>query len=477
MSIDVHDVPLCVDLDGTLVRSDLLFESAFALLRRNPAYLLMMLIWLLRGRAFLKREIAARVDINVSTLPYDKDVVTWLYQEAKSRQVLLCTAADRRLAEAISDHVGVFEQVIASDGHANMAGSVKAKHLVARFGDKGFDYVGDSEADLAVWKHARMAVLAGATDDVMRRVQKISRISHVFSRPPVGIGAWLRALRPHQWTKNVLVLLPLFAAHLVADPARLAAAVLAALSFSACASSVYLVNDLLDLEADRLHPQKCTRPFAAGQIPLWQGIIVAPTMALLGIGIATASLPISFVGVLVSYYVITLLYSFRLKRVPILDVVVLAALYTLRIIGGTAAIATTLSFWLLTFSMFVFLSLALLKRYSELLDLEQTGQVQPAGRGYRLGDLSIVQSMGCASGYISVLVMALYINSPTSQALYRHPELLWFLCPVLLYWISRAWLLAHHGNVHHDPVVFALNDAGSRMILLAGAAVILGATF
>lgn len=479
LAVQTHQdvVPVCVDLDGTLIRSDLLVETAFLLLRQSPFTLVMMLIWLCRGRAVLKREIAARVSLDVTTLPYDQAVLDWLAGMAGRRRRILCTASDMRLAQAVADHLGLFDEVIASDGRRNLAGAAKAAVLIDRFGHGGFDYLGDSAADLAVWPAARAAFGAGLGRAVRRKLAAGSdalQVESISDRPGSRLKIWLRALRVHQWTKNLLVLLPLLAAHQAAAPMHLAQAILAVIAFSVCASGVYLLNDLLDLEADRRHPHKRNRPFAKGDLKLAHGAAGAVVLPLAGLAIA-AFLPAAFLGALAGYYALTMAYSLGLKRIAMLDVVILAALYTIRIIAGTLATGLSLSFWMLAFSMFVFLSLALLKRYTELAELDRAGRSAPAGRGYLTDDLSMIQSMGAASGYLGVLVLALYINSPTSRALYQHPQILWLLCPVLLYWISRIWLLARRGAVHHDPVVFALKDVGSRAILLAGALIVMAA--
>lgn len=467
-------IPLCVDLDGTLIRSDMLFESALSLLRRNPLYLFSFVLWLARGRAHLKREIARRAEVDPATLPYDQRVVDWLREEAGTRPRVLCTASDASLAKSIAEHLGLFDEVMASDGETNLAGRHKGESLRQRYGDKGFDYAGNEHRDLHIWKHARKAIVVNAKNGLARAAGEHCEVERVFEPDGGGLKVWLKALRLHQWLKNLLVFLPLFAAHRVLEPAALIHGIVAFFAFSLCASGVYVLNDLFDLDADRRHPRKRLRPFAAGTLPLASGLAAAPLLTLAGLALALAvSLP--FAGVLLSYYVLTLAYSLRLKRIVMLDVVVLAALYTVRIIGGAVAIGGGLSFWLLAFSMFLFLSLAMLKRYTELQSMLAAGKAQASGRGYAVEDVALIQSLGGASGYMSVLVLALYINSTASEALYRHQEVLWLLCPLLLYWISRVWLIAHRGGMHDDPVVFALVDRVSRVVLALCAIVVAGA--
>lgn len=398
--------PLGVDLAGTLIRSDILLESLLLLLKQNPLYLFLALAWLLRGgRAELTAQLASRVQLNPAALLYNADLVAWLKTErAMGRQIWLCAPANARLATTVAQHLGLFDRVVEQP--------------------------------------------AGAETDV----------------PPVfpakggkTYRAILRALRPHQWAKNVLVLVPLFTAHRLGELDALASSVAALVAFCLCASSVYVLNDMLDLEADRAHPRKSKRPFASGDLSLAAGLVLSPVLLAVAALIA-AFLPVKFELALGVYYVLTCAYSTILKRFLLVDAVALAGLYTLRIIGGAGAATVALSFWLLLFSVFLFLSLAFVKRYAELDSLRRRQKLQALGRGYRVEDLQVLQSFGTASGYLSVLVLALYINSPEIEPLYHRPKAIWMLCVLLLYWISRVWMTAHRGGMHDDPVVYALRD-------------------
>ncbi|MGH8112140.1 MAG: UbiA family prenyltransferase [Rhodanobacteraceae bacterium] len=462
--------PLCVDLDGTLIRTDLLFESTLALLKRNPLYLFMLPFWWLGGRARLKRHIAQRTCVDVATLPWDRRVLHLIEVERENRQVVLCTASDQALADAVARHLGCFDRVIASDGSRNLSGHWKAETLVEAYGERGFDYAGNETRDLAVWAHARHAYVVNGSGGLAARVGRISKVADVLPREQRGLRTWAKALRLHQWLKNVLVFVPLLAAHKLLQPVVVMHTIAAFFIFGVCASGVYVLNDLLDLGADRAHPRKHRRPFASGRLSLAKGIAVAPLLTIVAFAAAYALAP-RFALVLLGYYVLTLAYSFKLKQFAMLDVLVLAGLYTMRIIAGTVAIATGLSFWLLAFSMFLFLSLALLKRYTELVVQRDSGNTQAAGRGYAVTDASLIATLGGASGYLSVLVLALYIDSTASAALYRHPQWLWMMCPLLLYWISRVWIIAHRGAMHDDPIVFAITDNASRVVLILGALV------
>ena len=464
--------PLCVDLDGTLIRTDLLLESTLALLKQNPLYLFVLPFWLLGGRANLKRRIAQRTTVDISTLPWDPRVIQLLEAERGRRALVLCTASDHVLADAVAQHLGCFERVMASDGSRNLSGRRKAEALVKAYGERGFDYAGNETRDLAIWAHARQAWVVNAGDELAERAGKVSEIASVLPRERASLRTWLKALRVHQWLKNVLVFVPLLAAHQFLQPVAVAHAIAAFIIFGVCASSVYVLNDLLDLGVDRAHPRKRKRPFASGRLPLVAGIAMAPLLTIVAFAAAYLLNP-RFVLVLLGYYVLTLAYSLYLKRIAMLDVLVLAGLYTVRIIAGSAAIGTGLSFWLLAFSMFLFLSLALVKRYTEVAVQPGNGHEQIKGRGYAASDAVLLATLGGASGYLSVLVLALYIDSTASAALYRHPQWLWLMCPLLLYWISRVWIIAHRGAMHDDPVVFAVTDNVSRAVLVLGALVAL----
>lgn len=460
-------VPVCVDLDGSLIHSDLLLESFLLLIKRNPLYLLLVPLWLLGGKARLKAEIAGRVKLDGAWLPYTKPFVAWLKeQKQQGRALWLCTASDSRMAQAVASHMGIFDGVLASDGKLNLSGRHKAAELVRRFGDKGFDYCGNAGVDVAVWRHARAAIVVNAGEPLVARARAVAEVAKHFPPMPGGAKAALKALRVHQWAKNALIFVPVAAAHKLQDPQVLLWALLAFVAFSLCASSVYLLNDMLDLEADRQHHSKCKRPFAAGSISLLFGIVAAPLLLIAALLISLA-LPLKFLGVLAAYYVVTLAYSFGLKRIVMIDVLTLAGLYTVRIVAGAAATAIPLSFWLLMFSIFIFLSLAIVKRYAELFVMKQQGKLKAKGRGYQTEDLALLQSLGGASGYLSILVLALYVNSPEVSLLYHHPKIIWGLVPVMLYWVSRIWMETHRGHMHDDPLVYALKD---RISLLTGVA-------
>jgi 4-hydroxybenzoate polyprenyltransferase/phosphoserine phosphatase len=465
--------PLIVDLDGTLVRTDTLWESLFILAKDRPLDLLGASLTLGAGRAAFKARVADLVEPDVAGIPLNTPLIDWLRDQAGTgRRLVLATATNGKIAQLIADRVGLFNEVLASDGQRNLKGPHKAAVLVERFARGGFDYVGDSRADLPVWSAARRAIVVGGTG-LAKAAGRVAEVERVFAPPP-RLPVLRRALRLHQWAKNVLVFLPLLAAHQVGDGHGLVAAALAFLAFGLTASAVYLLNDLLDLGADRRHPTKCRRPFAAGDLPLSWGLLLTPLLLLGATAISLLWLPPAFGVVLAGYFVLTSAYSLDFKRRPILDVMTLASLYTLRVIAGGAAVSIWPSFWLLALSLFVFLSLALVKRYAELDGLRERGELTSVGRGWHVDDLNLVGSLGAASGIAAVLVLALYIDSETARRLYRLPEALWLLTPIVLYWVSHIWFKTHRGEMHEDPVVFAFRDRVSLGLgFMAGCVVLL----
>jgi 4-hydroxybenzoate polyprenyltransferase len=459
--------PLVVDLDGTLIRSDVLIESGFAYLKSAPHRFYAPLVWLARdGKPGLKAGLAAATNIDVSVLPYDPAVLEWLKAERDvGRSLVLATASHERYAQAISDHLGLFDKTFASNRDVNLSSHKKRDRLVAEYGEKGFDYAGNSRDDIAVWQSAERAYVVNPSSGVERAARKIGNVERVIESRPPSVRTWAKSLRLHQWLKNLLILLPLLAAHKLTSPDLVVAAIIAFFTFGLCASSVYLLNDLLDLEDDRHHPVKRRRPLASGALPLMWGIGLFPILLVGAFVGARAFLPWRFCIVLLGYYVLTLAYSMYLKRQVMVDVVVLAMLYTIRIVAGTAAIHGLLTFWLLAFSMFIFLSLALVKRYAELHSMRERGLVKTRGRGYVASDLPLLSSLGTSSGYLAVLVLALYIQDGKTASLYRHPQVIWLACPLLLYWVSRTWVIAHRGLMHDDPIVFAARDRVSLAVV------------
>jgi 4-hydroxybenzoate polyprenyltransferase/phosphoserine phosphatase len=466
---------LVVDLDGTLLRTDMLYESYFASIKDGVHHHRSVLRALGRGKASLKAYLADVTVLDCSLLPINDEVLEFARRaKADGQPVYLATATNRRLAEQIALQFPIFDGIFASDETINLAGVAKSKQLIETFGDQGFDYIGNSTADFAVWAHARHAYVVGNVAKLTRQAQQRGIDLQPLSEIAFSARSWLKALRIHQYAKNVLIFVPLLTSHAYSISSCVAA-LLAFISFSLCASSVYLLNDLIDLRADRQHPTKRLRPFANGTIPLQHGFVAIP--ALLTVSYACAFMTSwPFIAVLTAYLALTLAYSFTLKRRLMVDIVVLSALYSIRVIAGSAATSVVPSEWLLAFSMFIFVCLALVKRYVELALRIDRELPDPSNRNYRLMDLPIIGALAAASGFNAVTIFSLYISSPAVAGLYRHPGVLWLICPILMYWLSRIVILAHRRVVDDDPIVFALRDRNSRVCAAAMVVLVLLAT-
>jgi 4-hydroxybenzoate polyprenyltransferase/phosphoserine phosphatase len=466
--------PLVVDLDGTLIASDLLIETAFSELGRRPHSLVDMIRALSRGKAALKHRLAEPADFDPGALPYDPEVLGMIERaRAEGRPVYLASASHERLVERIADHLGFFTGWFATNETTNLAGIRKAETLVEAFGERGFDYIGNDAADLPVWEKAAKAIAIRTPGGVRRKLglahADVEHLTH--SRPTWR--TWAKMLRVHQYAKNALVFVPLLTSHLFTLEA-FAQALLAFVAFSLCASSIYILNDLVDLQDDRGHRSKCNRPLASGAIPLMHGVIAIPILFLCALGFA-AALSLPFLGVLLGYFALTTAYSFVLKRKMVVDVITLAGLYSVRVVGGAVAIGVVISEWLIAFCMMIFMSLALIKRYVELAARRDANLPDPTSRNYKNSDLDIVAALAAAAGFNAVTVFTLYISSDTVNHLYTRPQILWLVGPLLMFWIARALLLASRRLMDDDPVVFAIKDRVSLLTVAATAALIVAA--
>lgn len=460
-------IPLVVDLDGTLCRTDTLHEALLGIVSADPKQLL-TLPQKRHDKAAFKRQVADHKLLDPALLPYDDDVLALIRTaRQQGRTVALVSASDHRQVSAVADHLDLFDLAIgtgAPDTTGNLAAEGKRQVLVERFGEKGFDYIGDSAADLPVWAAARTALGVRVPADVAKAAEaQGTKLTHVGA-PADGwpIPALIRACRPHQWAKNVLILLPVFTSFQFGS---IFTALLAMICFSLSASAIYLINDLVDLPSDRAHPRKRKRPFAAGEATALQGALLAAGLLSLSLLASLIFLPGAFVGVLLIYLIATTAYSFVLKRKMMVDVLMLAALYTLRIIAGGAATGVVLSPWLLVFSMFLFFSLATIKRQTELEDLSARGKESTSGRNLLVTDLPILQGMSITAAQAATLVFALYSQDPEIQSHFQRPDLLLFICPVLFFWLGRMQLLTRRGYMTDDPIVFTFRD---RISLISG---------
>lgn len=461
----IDSSPLVVDLNA-LVKTDLQLEAFLALLKQNAWYVFYLPIWLIKGKTDLQQQVARRISVDVAALPYREELLAYLnLQHTEGRTLVLITSGDLKIARQVADHLALFDFVFGRERATSLSGASRPDRLVNRFEEKQFDYAGNAPEDLAIWASARKAILVNPSPRVRSRAAKVTQIDRVFEEPEKRLADYLKPLRLQHWSKNVLLFVTLLAAHRLDEIGSIGKLLLAFLSFGCFASCGYVINDMFDLSADRHHPTKRLRRFASGDLPLSCAFVMIPALAGLGCLIgALVSQP--FLGMVLGYFALTLTYSLYFKKIAILDVITLSGLYSIRIMAGAAAVAIWPSHWLLAFSTFFFFSLALVKRYSELVIMRKQEGDRAKARGYELDDSELLAAMGVASGFLAVLVLALYINSDEAQSLYGRYQLIWFLCPMLFYWIGRVWLIAHRGEMPDDPVVFALNDPANRTLIV-----------
>ncbi len=463
--------PLCVDLDGTLVKSDTLVDSLLVLVRTRPALIFALPLQLFRGRAALKAFVTSHVSLDVDHLPYNRTLLQFLHEErARGRALYLVTGADVRLAQRVAAHLGIFTGVLGSDGEVNLIGTRKLDRLRMQFSGGEYGYIGNDTSDLPLLEHAAQIMVANPSLRLRLRMRfRGIRPTRTFVERPGALKSALRAMRPHQWAKNLLIFLPLLLEH-SRDATRLLAALLAFFCFSFTSSSAYIVNDLLDIEADRRHLRKRLRPFAAGDLSAVSGAGMVAVLLLLAFSGARL-LPLAFTGWLLVYLGTTLAYSWYLKRMALVDVLVLSGLYTVRLFAGSAATGSHISHWLASFAIFLFFSLAIVKRFAELENLRSSGSPPHNGRGYMVADAAQLQSFGTASAFAAVMVFAIYISSSDVVVLYRRAQMLWLIMPLMILWLCRIWLLASRGELNEDPLVFAFTDRMSLAIGIAVAAI------
>ncbi len=467
-------VPLCVDLDGTLLRTDLMWECIAALLRRRPWRVLLLPLWWARGRPYLKARLAREAPPDMETLPYRERLAGWLREQAAGgRAVWLVSGSHHWLVRRVAKRMGCFVGVEGTRRGVNLSGRPKAEWLVGRFGERGFDYAGDRGIDLRVWCRAREAILV----DAPQRLESAARAAAERVRAwgesgRAGVGAWLHALRARQWLKNLVVFAPAITSFQIARPDVFLPCLTGAVCFCLVASALYLFNDIVDLEFDRRHPDKCGRPIASGALGM-RDALVGACLLLAAAVLLAAMLPQGFRSVLAGYGALSIAYTLFLKRLVVVDALALTVMFLLRIVGGGWAAGLGVSSWLMGFALFLFLSLALAKRYAELRALREARRENAGGRGYRASDLEEVGFVGIASGLLSVFVVAMYIGSAEAAASYRDRMMLWLLCLVILFWVGRLWLINHRGELHEDPVRFVTHDVASYVSAAAAVAVIL----
>lgn len=458
-------LPICVDLDGTLVKTDLLLETFINVVKNDWVNLFRVPFWFVLGKAAAKKKLAKISSIDPATIPYNEKLLEYLKKErSNGREIVLATASDQKIAGQIALHLGMFDDVVASDGITNLKGEAKADFLVERYGECGFVYVGNSRSDLNVWRRANSAILVNTGRSVPRAAAGLCPLEREFIDRKSSLGGLIREVRPHQWLKNLLVFISPAAGHMLFNPTAIFQTFLAFVAFCFAASGIYIINDLFDLDADRRHPRKRNRPIASGDLPLQYGL-AGPIF----IGIAMAlglAISMDFILIVYIYVTLSLAYSHILKTKPLVDVFCLAVLYTIRVVAGGVAAKSGLSIWLLNFSGFLFLSLGFLKRYAEYSLCTHGGKNVTSGRrGYTEDDSLLIIIMGVCSSFVSTSVFALYVNSTQSVLVYKNAYFLWGIVPLVLFWQLRLWLATVRGYMHDDPVVYAAKDKITYLVM------------
>lgn len=461
---NITDLPLCIDLDGTLIKSDAIFESLFQLLKINPFLIFLIPFWLFKGKPNLKEEINKRIDFKVDTLPYNDELVEYIKsQRLNGRKVYLATASHISIANKVAEYLGIFDGVFATKDGYNLKSEKKAIVLNEEFGKGNYVYAGNAKVDYNVWNDSALAIVVNSSKSFIQNVESNFEVERSFYYKVNLLKKIIKEIRVYQWVKNILLFLPLILAHTLGNINQLSEVVIGFFSFSISASFVYVLNDLLDLDSDRNHPTKKRRPLASGDLPIQIGILLVPLLLITGVGLSFL-LSFKFQMILFAYIILTTAYSFSLKKIPMLDIILLATLFTTRIVAGAFAANVYLSMWILAFSMFFFMNLAVLKRYTELLVMKKKKEIEAKGRGYTTEDMGLLLSIGPAAGFISVLIFVLYINSEQAIGLYTHPLTLWLISPIFLYWISRIWHLSVRGKMTDDPIIFAVKDRVSYAV-------------
>jgi len=458
-------LPICVDLDGTLVKTDLLLETFINVVKNDWVNLFRVPAWFFLGKAAAKEKLAKISSIDPATIPYNEKLLEYLKKERlNGGKIVLATASDQQIAGQIALHLGIFDDVVASDGITNLKGEAKTKVLVERYGERGFVYVGNSRTDLKVWQRANSAILVNTGRSIPKAAAALCPVEGEFLDTKSSLQGLIKEARPHQWLKNLLVFISPMAAHLLFNPTTFFHTLLAFVVFCFAASGIYIINDLFDLETDRRHPRKRNRPFASGDLPLQYGL-AGPIF--IGIAIALGSaLSLEFILIVYVYVTLSLSYSQFLKTKPLVDVFCLALLYTIRVVAGGVVAKSGVSIWLLNFSGFLFLSLGFLKRYAEY-SISTNGEkiVLSSRRGYTEHDSLLIIIMGVCSSFVSTLVFAFYVNSTQGVLAYKTAYLMWGIVPLVLFWQLRLWLATVRGYMHDDPVVYAAKDKISYLVM------------
>lgn len=454
--------PLVLDVDGTFLKTDILFECFWAGLGKDPLRVLKACVLNLSRPAELKRELAEIAGLRTDILPTDPEIKL-LAESCLSagREVVLASASDAQLVQRLAADHGLSPRVFASDGHVNLKGQAKAEALVAAFGENGFDYAGNEKIDREIWKRSENALIVGNHPMIEQSLARMGKSTTTYP------GGWafrdlVRAFRPHQWVKNVLLLLPMLAAHDFSLPTLLLV-LLGVAAFSAAASTIYIVNDLLDLEADRLHPTKQVRPFASGAVPIRVGMIASALLGAVALILGGLLGPV-FLTVVIVYMLLSLAYSLWLKRMRWIDIATLAMLYTLRVVGGAAAGQVSVTGFMLVFIFPIFITLGCVKRLTELT--LTTNDDRLPGRGYGRNDRGDLLNVAGLGTFGALAIFFAYTFTDQARTLYPTQWVLWLALVPMAAWLVRMVRLGYFGKQDHDPIVFAMRDKRGLGLLM-----------
>lgn len=457
-------IPLCVDLDYTVLATDILTEQIIRFVQKNPLNILIIFWFLLFGKHHLKKKLNEKVEIAPNELPYRRETLDFLNAEReKGRKLILITASLHQIGEKVNKYLGIFDEVYGTKNNTNLRGKNKAKFLIETFGEKGFDYLGDSRYDIPIWKKANKSYIVSNAPSLIKKVSRFNNFGKIIQVPKITLLSIIKQLRIHQWVKNLLVFLPMVMAHSF-NQEKSMLGFIAFFAFCSISSAVYVLNDIFDLPFDRIHPNKKKRPLACGSITINQAIILFVFMLSLGL-LLSSSLSSIFLLIAISYILLNLLYSFYFKSIYILDIFLLTFFYSIRIYAGGIATHIQVSKWLLAFSVFFFLSLASLKRYAEIVNLSDSPSKEQLGRPYTLSNSILTLLIGVVSAFAAVLVFILYINSDVVVMFYQNPKFLWLLAFGLLYWLLFLWDIANKGKMHYDLIIEALTNKVSLGII------------
>jgi len=457
-----NQFPICVDLDGTLMRTDSFVEMLISFVRSNPFRLIKVAYFLIsRGKGYTKSKLAENTGVSEKLLPFHSEFLKFLIDQKKqNRRLILTTGSSEIFAKKVSDHLGIFDQVIASTSKINMIGKKKLKAVHSLLGGKPFAYAGNSHQDIPLWLAAEEQFFVNTPARIKRKVlKKKNRLKQEFKSVPFSLSNFFKAIRIHQWTKNLLIFVPLITAHSF-DLDSFKICFLSFLAFGLCASSSYIFNDILDIQFDRLSKSKSARPFANGEFSIKFGVLLIILLFVGAIAFSTL-VSINLGYLLLIYFLSSVLYSVYFKPFAIVDLIFLASFFTFRVFVGIVVLEVSFSIWLINFCFLTFFGLAACKRYTEI---SRNGKSKLPGRNYEFSDQTFLMNLGLASCFTALVIFLLFIDHLNLTDTYSNPQFLWGIFPILLFWFSRIWWLNVKDKLDEDPLIFAIRDIPSILV-------------